>query len=106
MPGGSVHPNEADLRAGVVGEGNPGHGLWQVEPFALAVEGDTPTAGRIWGGVETGTAFVPGGPWPRDPARLRRTIEVLADAPFDTARLQAEDVALEDVAAEVVLTYG
>ena len=70
--------------------------------LALAVEGDTEPAGRIWGAVEAASAFIPGGPWPRDAERLRRKVELLADAAFDAARAQARDAALEEVAAEVV----
>ena len=69
--------------------------------LALAVEGATEAAGRSWGAVEAASAFIPGGPWPRDYDRLRQMIEAVADASFHRARAQAEDVGLEDVAAEV-----
>ena len=70
--------------------------------LALSVEGDAEPAGRIWGAVEAASAFIPGGPWPRDAERLRHKVELLADAAFNTARAQARDAALEEVAAEVV----
>ena len=70
--------------------------------LALSVEGDAEPAGRIWGAVEAASAFIPGGPWPRDAERLRHKVELLADAAFNAARAQARDAALEEVAAEVV----
>ena len=70
--------------------------------LALALEGETAAAGRIWGAVEAASAFIPGGPWPRDAFRLRQAIERLADPAFEEAEAQAGDVALEDVAAEVL----
>jgi predicted ATPase len=72
--------------------------------LALAVEDDTASAGRIWGAVEAANAFIPGGPWPRDSDRLRRTIEGLADEAFETAHAEAGDVALEDLAVEIAPT--
>src|SRR5207237_7421716 len=58
--------------------------------LALALEGRTGDAGRIWGTVEAAGAFVPGGPWPRDAEALQARVLALADAEFERARADSE----------------
>jgi predicted ATPase len=64
---------------------------------ALAIEGDMPEAGRIWGAVEAAPAFVPGGPWPRDFPSLEQRLLELADPDFEAARAQGRGLTLEEV---------
>lgn len=75
---------------------------WYLSQFSLAlsVEGRTAEAGRIWGTVEAATAFVPGGPWPRDIEALDARVIELADADFEQARI-ATDHSLEEMATWV-----
>ena len=76
---------------------------WYLGQFALALalEGRTAEAGRIWGAIETASAFVPGGPWPRDADALERQLLAIADSAFENAREQGRVLTLEAVAAEI-----
>jgi predicted ATPase/class 3 adenylate cyclase len=69
--------------------------------LALAREGRLEEAGKLWGAVEAAAAFIPGGPWPRDAARLERDLLPLTDATFERAREEGSKVTLEDAARGV-----
>jgi tetratricopeptide (TPR) repeat protein len=79
---------------------------WYLGLYALALvlEGEASAAGRVWGAVEAGSAYIPGGPWPRDDTRLHQEVERLANAPFQAARAVAGNVALEAIAPELIRT--
>jgi predicted ATPase len=76
---------------------------WYLSQFALSLglEARTGQAGRIWGAGEAATAFVPGGPWPRDADDLEHRMLAIADTEFERAREQGRSLTLEAVAAEV-----
>ena len=66
--------------------------------MALAREGKTEEAGRLWGAVEAAAAFMPGGPWPRDLERLERELLERANDSFERGREAGGSLTLEDVA--------
>ena len=70
--------------------------------FTLALEGRTAEAGRIWGAVGAASAFVPGGPWPRDTEALEQRMLAVTDAAFEHGREQGRHLTLEVVAAEAL----
>jgi predicted ATPase/class 3 adenylate cyclase len=76
---------------------------WYLSQFALVLARGRKLedAGRLWGAVEAASAFVPGGPWPRDMDALEQQVLELADAAFERGRDDGHSLALEDVAAWV-----
>jgi predicted ATPase len=80
--------------------GDPVGLSWYLSQYALALarEGKTEEAGRLWGAVEAAAAFVPGGPWPRDLERLERELLERANDSFERGREAGGSLTLEDVA--------
>jgi hypothetical protein len=76
---------------------------WYLSQLALlrAREGRLEEAGRIWGAVEAAAAFIPGGPWPRDFARVERELNELADDAFARGREIGGALTLEDAATAI-----
>jgi hypothetical protein len=76
---------------------------WYLSQYSLALarQGCTEDAGRAWGAVEAGAAFIPGGPWPRDAERLECELMLLADDSFERGREAGRSLTLEDVAHSV-----
>ncbi|HEY8777307.1 MAG TPA: hypothetical protein VIM33_12620, partial [Gaiellaceae bacterium] len=73
---------------------------WYLSQFALALlhESRSEDAGRTWGAVEAATAFIPGGPWPRDMDRLQREVLALTDVAFEAGREAGRSLSLEEAA--------
>jgi predicted ATPase/class 3 adenylate cyclase len=69
--------------------------------LALALDGETGEAGRLWGAVEAEAAFIPGGPWRRDAIRLQRELLALRDPEFERGRSEGQSLTLEEVAASL-----
>jgi Adenylate and Guanylate cyclase catalytic domain len=69
--------------------------------MGLLHESQSELAGKIWGAVEAATAFIPGGPWPRDFERLRAEVLKRADDAFERGREAGQALSLEDAAALV-----
>jgi predicted ATPase len=69
--------------------------------FALALDGKTWKAGRIWGAVDAAAAFIPGGPWRRDAKRLRREVLELGDSDFERGCEEGRSLTLEEVATSL-----
>jgi predicted ATPase/class 3 adenylate cyclase len=65
--------------------------------FLLARAGKCEEAGRVWGAVEAASAFIPGGPWPRDFERLERELSAVADEAFERGREEGRALSLEEV---------
>jgi hypothetical protein len=76
---------------------------WYLAQLAVlrAREGRLEEAGRIWGAVEAAACFIPGGPWPRDFARLERDLLARADDDFARGSDAGRALALEEVATSV-----
>ncbi|TML16062.1 MAG: hypothetical protein E6G33_06555 [Actinobacteria bacterium] len=76
---------------------------WYLSQLALALarEGQTEEAGRLWGAVEAAAAFIPGGPWPRDLERLEGELMELADNAFERGREAGSSLVLEDAARSI-----
>jgi hypothetical protein len=69
--------------------------LGDAYPDAL---GEHRKALRDWGAVETATAFVPAGPWPREHRAPERKVLALGDVAFETGREAGRSLSLEEAA--------
>jgi predicted ATPase/class 3 adenylate cyclase len=76
---------------------------WYLGQFALALahEGRSEEAGRVWGAVEAAAAFIPGGPWPRDAERLEQELMAYADDVFERGREAGASLTLEGVVQSI-----
>jgi predicted ATPase len=76
---------------------------WYLSQYAVALALDcrTAEAGRIWGAVGASSAFIPGGPWPRDLHALEERLLAHADPAFEEAREAGRSVTLEALAHEL-----
>jgi hypothetical protein len=77
---------------------------WSLSQFALmfAQVGHIEEAGRLWGAIEAGAAFIPGGPWPRDTQRRAEEVLSFSDAAFEQGREEGQGLTLEAAAGSML----